>query len=572
VTDFIAQLAANPEAVLHEPLPDPADTDEEDLFAGVSEPDDISLDEDPAPEPEFPAADLTEPEEAPPRPISLVGIAQSEAELFASPDGTPYGGISVRGHREIWPLRSSGFKEWLVRRYYDENGRVPKSQNLTEALNVISGDARFKGETHTVHLRVAGNDQAVYLDLANDAWEAVEVTAAGWRVVADAPVRFRRTANTAALPRPEGGGSLDLLRDLVNVPNEDGWRLLIGWLLFTLSPSGPYPVLLLHGEQGSAKSTAERVLRTLVDPNHSPLRAAPKEEQDLLVACHNCWIVALDNLSGIQDWLSDALCRIASGTGLAKRMLYTDAEEVVLHATRPIALNGITELATRGDLLDRSILVDLEAIPENRRLPEKALWRRFEELQPLILGALLDALVGALRNRATTSLPRLPRMADFALFVTAAEEALGWAPGSFAEAYDANRRASNDISIESSVVGPAIRALIEAHGVWTGTAGELRRELEKWTDETLVKSRFWPKNPWALGNQLDRLGPNLRAVGIGVFRPKTRTSRGRLVSLWDIALHGPNPPASGAGDAGDAAPAPSTPAPDGLWPDEEEGG
>ena len=402
-----AWLAANSEAVLHE---------SGDVVPG--------FDEDPAGE--DPAiADEAEDEDAP-RARTLVGIAKTEAELFTAPDGTPYGLVDVGAHREVWPLKSSGFKEWLVRRYYEENGAVPKAQQLSEALNVINGDARFKGETIAVHLRVAGTDEAAYLDLANDAWEVVEVTAAGWRVLADSPVLFRRTKNSAPLPQPVPGGSVDLLRELINVPDEESWRLLVAWLVFTLSPAGPYPILLLHGEQGSAKSTAERVLRSIVDPNHSPLRAAPKEEQDLLVACHNCWVVALDNLSGIQDWLSDALCRVASGTGLAKRELYTDSEEVVLNATRPIALNGITELATRGDLIDRSILVDLDAIPEDRRLPEKQLWRRFEELRPLILGALLDAVACALRNRATTTLPRLPRMADFALFVTAAEEALGW--------------------------------------------------------------------------------------------------------------------------------------------------
>jgi hypothetical protein len=184
--------------------------------------------------------------------------------------------------------------------------------------------------------------------------------------------------------------------------------------------------LLLHGEQGSAKSTTERVLRTIVDPNHSPLRAAPKEERDLMVACHNSRVVAFDNLSGISDQLSDALCRIAYGTGLAQRELYSDSEEVVLDACRPIALNGITELATRGDLLDRTILVDLAPITEERRLPDKALNGRLEALAPGILGALLDAVSVALRRLPDTKLARLPRMADFTLFVTAAEEALGW--------------------------------------------------------------------------------------------------------------------------------------------------
>jgi hypothetical protein len=556
-----AWLAANPEAVLHD-RPTGDDGLPESAQAEEAEPE-------PQPEPE---AGTTSKKDEPAAVSFVAQIAEREAELFHSPDGVPFARISVADHREVWPVKSIGFKEWLVRRYYETTGRVPKAQTLTDALAMLAGTARFAGATNPVHLRVAGSDQAIYLDLGNDEWEVVEVTAAGWRVLSDTAVRFRRTGNTASLPRPVRGGSLELLRELINVPDEGSWRLLVGWLLFTLSPTGPYPVLILHGEQGSAKSTAERVLRSLVDPNHSPLRAAPKEEQDLLVACHNCWVVALDNLSGIQDWLSDALCRVASGTGLAKRQLYTDSEEIVLNATRPIALNGITELATRGDLLDRSILVDLEAIPEERRLPEKALWARFERLRPLILGGLLDAASGALRNRSATALPRLPRMADFALFVTAAEAALGWPAESFVAAYEANRRASNDISIDSSAVGPAIRTLIERRGAWSGTATALREALAGLSDESLVRSRYWPKNAWALSNQLDRLAPNLRAVGVGIFRPTTRTSRGRMVTIWDMATHGPNPPGepSATSDAGDEAPPARHAAQASLWPDAEE--
>jgi hypothetical protein len=500
----------------------------------------------------------------PPRPgAGLVGIAITEADLFHAPDGTAYADIRAGGHRETRPIRACAFKEWLTRRYFEENGKVPKVQQYSEARDVILGKARFEGPTHPVELRVAGDDQAIYLDLADEKWRVIRVTAEGWDVVADPPVRFRRTKSSAPLPLPVRGGSVEHLRDLMSVPGDDAWRLVVAWLLFTLSPRGPYPILLLHGEQGSAKSTTERVLRTLVDPSHSPLRTAPKEERDLMVACYNSRVVAFDNLSAISDQLSDALCRIAYGTGLAQRELYSDSEEVVLDACRPIAINGITELATRGDLLDRTILVDLAPISEDRRLTDKELNARLAALASGILGALLDAVAAAVRKLPTTNLERLPRMADFTLFVTAAEESLGWEQGSFLASYEANRKASNDISIDSSSVGPALRELIATQGKWEGTAADLRRELESFADSGLVTSRYWPKNAWSLAQHLERLAPNLRAVGIGIAKYKARRHGGatpeRLLAIWQMSSFGPSPPSSrDAVDERDATPEPQT--------------
>ena len=142
-----------------------------------------------------------------------------------------------------------------------------------------------------------------------------------------------------------------------------------------MRPTGPYPVLILQGEQGTAKSTAAKVLRLLIDPSAAPLRTAPLDERDLMIAARNGWIIALDNLSGLSSWLSDALCRIATGGGVSTRELYSDTDEVLIDVQRPIILNGIDDIATRQDLIDRSIIINLEPIPENKRKPEAEFWQ-----------------------------------------------------------------------------------------------------------------------------------------------------------------------------------------------------
>lgn len=237
-------------------------------------------------------------------------------------------------------------------------------------------------------------------------------------------------------------------------------------------------MLVVHGEQGSAKSTLVQVLRALVDPNTAGLRTTPRDERDLVIAAHNGWRIALDNLSHLQEWLSDALCRLATGGGFATRELYTDADEVIFVAQRPMVFNGIEELATRGDLLDRAILLYLPAIPEEHRQDDKDFWRAFAQAHPRILGALLAAVSGALRTLPSVTLAREPRMADCALWAAAAAPACGWTAEAFLEAYAGVRAAAADLTLDASLVAPFVRELVATQGQWDGTATALRTTLE----------------------------------------------------------------------------------------------
>ena len=180
------------------------------------------------------------------------------------------------------------------------------------------------------------------------------------------------------------------LRGFVNVTDTD-WPLFLGWLVGALRPRGPYAVLLVYGEQGSAKSTLVRVARSLIDPNEAPARREPKNGEDLIVAARNSLVVAFDNVSRLPLELSDDLARLATGAGFGARQLYTNLEEVIVHVARPITINGIEEVATRGDLLDRGLVLNLPRIQKYQ--DEDVFWRSFDEAHPGILGALLDAVV-----------------------------------------------------------------------------------------------------------------------------------------------------------------------------------
>jgi hypothetical protein len=451
----------------------------------------------------------------------LIGFA-SEAELFHSSDSVAYADIQVKNHRQTWPIRSKPFKYWLLHRYYGSTGEAPNSEALQSALAILEAKALYDGVERKVYLRVASFDGKLYLDLADSEWRAVEVDANGWRVIDAPPVRFRRTTGMLPLPEPVRGGSVDAIRPFLNLKNETDFVLATAWALAALRSIGPYPVLVLSGEQGSAKSTFTKILKSLLDPNTAPIRSLPQDDRNFFIAATNGHVLAFDNASMLKPWLSDTMCRLATGGGFAHRQLYTDQEEVLFTATRPQILNGIEDFVTRPDLADRSLLLTLEAISEEKRRPEAELCAQFELECPLILGALLNATVEGLKNLPHTALPALPRMADFALWAIACEPAL-WPSGTFWKAYSGNLDAAVETVLEADSVATAVQRLMVEKTDWKGTATELKDTLEAIMGEKVTRAREWPANARGLSGRLRRAAPLLRKAGISIVFEKGKT-------------------------------------------------
>ncbi len=459
----------------------------------------------------------------------LIEVAQS-AELFHIPDGTGFADLDINGHRETWPIRSKGFRRWLARGFFSTTQGAPSSEALQSALNVIEAKAHFDGPERVVHVRVGGLDGNLYLDLGDEAWRAVEIDQHGWRVTNNPPVRFRRASGMKPLPVPMPGGSVQALRSFLNVQSDRDFVLIVAWALAVLRNRGPYPVIVLSGEHGSAKSTFAAILRALLDPNTAPLRALPREDRDLFIAASNAHVLAFDNVSGLPAWISDTLCRMATGGGFAVRQLYTDGDEVLFDVMRPVILNGIEEIVSRPDLADRGIFLTLEPIPEERRRPEEELWAAFENERPRILGVLLDAVVRGLAMLPRTRLDKLPRMADFALWASACETSL-WTSGTFWAAYCANRDEVVESVIDADAIAVAVRAIMATRTEWAGTASDLLRDLCEAVGETQRKSKTWPDSPRALSGRLRRATTFLRKVGVGIDFGREGRARTRIIHI-----------------------------------------
>jgi hypothetical protein len=346
--------------------------------------------------------------------------------------------------------------------------------------------------------------------------EIVEITEQGWRIIqpGDETPRFRRTAGMAALPRPKRGGSLEALATFVRVRDNGELALLLAYLVQSLCPVGPYPILTFTGEQGAGKSTASRIIRALIDPSPVPLRSCPTSESDLVIAANNGWNLAFDNMDALSDRMSNAFCRLATGGGFGTRKLYTAGAEQVFAAQRPALLNGITDLATRPDLRDRMLQVELDAIPRGQRLTEAALWRTFDEARPYLFGGLCTALSTALSRIDAVSMDELPRMADFALWAVAAEPAFPVRKGTFLRAYRNQQQSSVRSVVDRNAVAVALCELLAEQGSWTGTVKELLIALKASLPDPARPPSDFPGSYQAMGAELRRLMPVLRDVGI----------------------------------------------------------
>jgi hypothetical protein len=456
----------------------------------------------------------------------------SGVQLHRTADGPVFVEVPASERNETYGLKSRAFRDWLVHSYFAERGQPPSAKALAGILGVLEARARFLRTAPSVFVRVAcdgnGDSWSQYIDLGDQCGRAIQIVPDGWSVIRRPRTRFRRPEGYLPLPMPQAGGALALLRPYVNLGESD-FRLFVAWLTAAIRPAGPYPILALYGEQGSAKSTLAKVIRLLVDPHATPLLAEPRSTLDLMNIALNSWVLAFDNLSALPGWLSDSLCRLAVGGGCAARLLPHGYDVSYLNAQRPMVLNGITDFMARGDLIDRALVFNLPAISPANRRSEAEFWSSFRVDYPIILGALLDAVVLGLRMLPGLDLPELPRMADFALWGEAVGRGQGWPRATFLAAYARNRRAATWQSLEESPVADALLSRMADVERWTGSTTELQELLIAKIGFNSEARARWPKTIMKFGRELRRIAPQLRVRGINMSFSKNPAQR--LVSI-----------------------------------------
>ena len=462
----------------------------------------------------------------------LTELVRTRMRLFHSQYNLPCARAGNDRRLETFEIGSEGFALLLTSIYLDElNSTISRSQ-LDTAVRHLAAMAIHSGVMIPVFYRIAPMSGGIAIDCGDPTWRALVVTVDGWKC-AVSPVPFIRNPAMKPLPAPTQTGpeDVELFRQYFPPGNQSDWQLLVVWVVKCFMPGGPYPLLEIIGQQGSAKSFRTRLLVALVDPHLGCLQSLPKSDRDLQIAAHNSHLLAFDNVSLLPNEKSDWFCRMATGGGFRTRKLYSDKAEIIIDACRPVIVNGINKICQQQDLISRAIRITMPAISPEERRAEEEVQRAFDRDHPLILGAFLSLLSGVIRELPNVRLSSMPRMADFARVGVAVERVMGWAEGSFIAAHENNCQQAMESSVEDHPMGQAILTLLDSDNPWKGTASDLLQRLSRLVTSDVRQLPEWPKSENWLSHHLDRLAPGLSVVGVRINRLKNDSGFRKVIVL-----------------------------------------
>ncbi len=428
------------------------------------------------------------------------------ATPFCSEDGEPYASIPTSlDSRNVMPLRSAAFRDWLLANYYGEFEQAPSADAIRSALRTLEARARY-GETNAqkldLRLSFEGSQftpSKIILDLANQSGEVLEITSRGWSLADNLSKTFRESPATLPLPRPAhsetpAADALNNFAKLARLSAADRVRTL-AWIVNALRPVAPYPVLVIRGPACSGKSFFARALRSLIDPSAAPLRRIPARDRELLQLAHRNWMLAFDHVRRISTRLAAALCAVSSGDAYeVPQADYRDP--LVFQIARPIVLIAPTDETQTAwmpprSLSNRTLTVDLPPIASPR--PESALSAELESMRPALLAALSDSIATALRRIREIDLGNVARFPDCAAWAAAAAPALGLDERSIVDAITD----PDAVWIGSDPLRDALCTLLRANPVWKGDATALLAELR-----AVAPFAILPPTPRALSQAL----------------------------------------------------------------------
>ena len=484
----------------------------------------------------------------------VIKLLESGIELLFNnnTEDKAFAAIHINGHREIIPIHKSKRLDLFVRKtYYDKTGDTIGSDVLKEVVDTLEAKALFDGPVKTLDLRINKDpyDDIVYwYDLCNENWEAIRITKNGWNIVKsdEVPIVFRRYSSQQAQVYPSKNYPSDIMDQflkLINLKDSENTRLLVKcYIVSILIPGISKAMLMIHGPKGAAKTAFEDLVKQLLDPSIlSNLTLARNTETLAQQLMHN-FLTYYDNVSTLPEWLSNDLCRAVTGTASSKRELYTDDDDIIYKYKRPIGFNGINLAATRADLLDRGLIIELERVkPENRRSFEEDIKPELERIKPELLGFIIDTIVKVLelKARGGIKLKSMSRMADFEIACEMISRCLGYDEGEFIKAYEENKALGTSQVLEGSSVARAIIQMMESMNTWSGTATILLSDLEEEAAKLKIdirKDKSWPKAAHVLSRRLNEIKANLEELNIFIHSIQDPKTRLRTIILCKIPL------------------------------------
>lgn len=484
----------------------------------------------------------------------VLEVAQANCkEIFNDEYKAVHAAVMINDRLQVLPIADERFKNWLRKIVRNEYKIIVNASVIEEAVNQLTADAYFDGNKRDLGLRFAkskDDEFKWYYDLTNDNWEFIEITRDGWKSVKN-QIMFRRFNHQIPQISPETNFSPDIFEkfmNLLNVKKED--RLLLKCYIISLFiPDLPKAVLMVHGEQGTAKSMLQELIIMLVDPTLTKVLTPPKKTEELIQQVSKYAVTYYDNLSRIPEWISDLLCRAVTGSGFTKRKLYTNNEDVIYSLMRAIGFNGINLAATKADLLSRGLIIQTETIPKGNQRRMKAIWKEFEKIKPELLGYIFDILTRIIKwrqdNIGVELVKEYPRMADWAEWCEIIAHCIGEKEaGAFMTAYNENIDLQTQEVIEGSDIAIALQIFIQSRPdmIFDGTATVLLHELNKISmqNDIDIRNRYWPKTANRLSRGLRILQRTLREIGIEVEWYKDTNTKNKTRKMKIVFLSSPS--------------------------------
>ena len=438
--------------------------------------------------------------------------------LFHDQFGETYLAVNGKGSK-VLRLGSKNFAGWLDKCALDYYGAALKNNQATDIIRALNGLALYSDNREFyLEPRLHKINDEIWYDLGG---EAVCITDKGWKIVKEPPIIFRRFSHQKPQVKPVKGGDIQLFRKFVNITDEKDWNLFLAFAVSTLVPDIPKPALVINGSQGAGKSTPMKMLKELVDPSLLASAGKITGAKDLAWLANRHSLLFFDNLSFLEKDNSDVLCRLITGDGFSKRKLYSDDDEIIYTYKRPLMLNGITNFITQADLLDRALILNVERIPEEKRLTELELWGKFEKEKSLILGAMFTILSEAMKIFPKTPTSGLPRMADFGRWGCAIYSVITDEPfEKFQQILTGNKGRQIEESIEADPVALAAKCLANEYVSIEFTAYDFLKGFDNGSTDVPEAVRFinehthWPKDSSQVGKRLRRAEGMLRESGI----------------------------------------------------------
>jgi hypothetical protein len=448
------------------------------------------------------------------------------------------------------PIHSKRFKTWLANLFWDAEGKAPGSEGLASAILVLMGKASAEGKEYRLYNRVAPSEDGIWLDMADEGWRAIKITAAGWEIIDNPPILFRRYNHQKPLVIPEkcslseARENVEKIFHYLNIKKDDEKSKLMFLcnIISYLIPTIPHPILVIYGPQGAAKTWLCIIIRRLLDPSDIEVLTLPRDERELAQQLNHHWLAFYDNMTYLPQWASDLFCRVVTGAGFSKRELYTDDDDVIYAIKRCLALNGINIAARKGDLLDRSTLLPVERIGEKDRKTEAELNEGFDKDKAAILGGMLTALSEALRIYPVINLKEYSRMADFNRYGCAIAQALGKTIEDFLDIYKQKVEQQNEEAINADPVALALLDFCQihfrrtkegklTHENWSGTPTRLFQQVTNHaqTMGTRIDPKHWPTATHAFTRRINNASASLQALGFEVTT-KPGTPREVIIS------------------------------------------